>query len=149
MEPDCYGAVRVGDSRSYLFIPRLPADYAIWMGRVPTTEDFKAKYEVDEVHFVDEVCCSTCLSEWDFPRSPTVVLGSLLTFLHYVLCSQIAQILDSLAPEALLTLVSLMPFCICCESTCMGIVIRINSISVVHIEGDEYRQWKAQQRSCL
>eukprot|EP00095_Tigriopus_kingsejongensis_P002767 maker-scaffold845_size89356-snap-gene-0.20 protein:Tk02767 transcript:maker-scaffold845_size89356-snap-gene-0.20-mRNA-1 annotation:"xaa-pro dipeptidase" len=47
LEPDCYGALDVSTGRSVLFIPRLPRDYAIWMGRIP--------YRVDEVRFVDEM----------------------------------------------------------------------------------------------
>ena len=40
---------------SILFIPRLPADYAIWMGRIPSLDEYKTKYEVDECHYVDEI----------------------------------------------------------------------------------------------
>ncbi|CAG7717380.1 unnamed protein product, partial [Allacma fusca] len=70
LEPDCFGAVRVGDGRSLLFVPRLPAEYAIWMGVVPKLNDYKTRYAVDEVHFVDEI----------------------------------AEKLESMAPESLLTL---------------------------------------------
>lgn len=54
-EPDCYGAVHVETGKSTLFIPRLPAEYAIWMGRIRTTDDFKEEYKVDEVMYVDEL----------------------------------------------------------------------------------------------
>jgi Xaa-Pro dipeptidase len=33
-EPDCFGAIDLASRRSILFIPRLPAEYAIWMGKV-------------------------------------------------------------------------------------------------------------------
>lgn len=31
-EPDCYGAIDVDTGRAYLFMPRLPEAYAVWMG---------------------------------------------------------------------------------------------------------------------
>jgi len=55
LEPDCFGAVEVDTARSILFFPRLPASYAIWMGKIHTLEHFKKKYEVDEVFFTDEI----------------------------------------------------------------------------------------------
>lgn len=33
-EPDCYGAIDLSRRRSILFIPRLPSEYAVWMGKV-------------------------------------------------------------------------------------------------------------------
>ena len=55
MEPDFYGALQVDTGRSILFIPKLPAEYAVWMGDIKTKEEFKKHYEVDEVHFVEEI----------------------------------------------------------------------------------------------
>ncbi|XP_050040083.1 xaa-Pro dipeptidase [Dermacentor andersoni] len=54
-EPDYLGAVDVAQGRSYLFMPRLPASYAVWMGRLPTLEDVRARYGVDEVFYNDAV----------------------------------------------------------------------------------------------
>lgn len=54
-EADCYGAVHVATGKSLLFIPRLGPEYAVWMGRIAPPEEFKARYEVDSVHFVDEL----------------------------------------------------------------------------------------------
>lgn len=54
-EPDCYGGVDVASGRSTLFVPRLPAEYAVWMGRIKELSEFRAAYEVDEVRFVDEL----------------------------------------------------------------------------------------------
>ena len=54
-EPDFFGAINVKTGRSILFIPRLHPDYAIWDGVIHTTQHFKDKYEVDEVHYSDEV----------------------------------------------------------------------------------------------
>eukprot|EP00284_Hemiselmis_tepida_P008820 CAMPEP_0174918464 /NCGR_PEP_ID=MMETSP1355-20121228/3087_1 /TAXON_ID=464990 /ORGANISM="Hemiselmis tepida, Strain CCMP443" /LENGTH=516 /DNA_ID=CAMNT_0016163641 /DNA_START=48 /DNA_END=1595 /DNA_ORIENTATION=- len=54
-EPDCLGAIDVRDGSATLFIPRLPADYAMWMGPIASPEDFKKKYEVEAVRYVDEI----------------------------------------------------------------------------------------------
>ena len=54
-EPGCFGTVRVSDARATLFIPRLPAEYAVWMGRIRTPADFQKEYGVDEVRFADEL----------------------------------------------------------------------------------------------
>ncbi|GAB0090065.1 hypothetical protein DMENIID0001_047260 [Sergentomyia squamirostris] len=54
-EPGCYGCVDVFSCRTLLFVPRLPDEYAVWMGRLLTKEDFRTKYVVDEVHYVDEI----------------------------------------------------------------------------------------------
>lgn len=55
MEPDCFGAVHIGSGKSILFIPRLPQEYAIWMGSIKPTQHFKDHYEVDEVYYNDEI----------------------------------------------------------------------------------------------
>jgi len=36
-------------------MPRLPAEYAVWMGKIHPPEHFKALYAVDEVRYVDEI----------------------------------------------------------------------------------------------
>ncbi|CAL8096915.1 unnamed protein product [Orchesella dallaii] len=54
-EPDCYGAIRVSDGASVLFVPRLPDEYAVWMGRIAPLESYRVRYEVDEVYYVDEI----------------------------------------------------------------------------------------------
>jgi Xaa-Pro dipeptidase len=54
-EAGFYGAIRVSDGFTTLFAPRLPDEYAVWMGKLWTLEDFKKKYEVDEVCYVDEI----------------------------------------------------------------------------------------------
>ncbi|XP_065827412.1 xaa-Pro dipeptidase-like [Oscarella lobularis] len=54
LEPDCWGAVEVDTGNSILFMPDLPADYAVWMGTIHPPEHFKMKYDVDEVHFTKE-----------------------------------------------------------------------------------------------
>ncbi|CAH0625532.1 unnamed protein product [Chrysodeixis includens] len=54
-DPGCYFALDVATKKSYLFVPRLPLDYEIWMGKLLSCEDFKQIYAVDEVHYVDEL----------------------------------------------------------------------------------------------
>ncbi|XP_039436388.1 xaa-Pro dipeptidase [Culex pipiens pallens] len=54
-EPGCYGTVDVTSGRATLYVPRLPAEYAVWMGPLLTPDDFKTKYEVDAVHYADEI----------------------------------------------------------------------------------------------
>jgi Xaa-Pro dipeptidase len=54
-EPGFYGVIQVGSGRSILFMPRLPAEYAVWMGRIHDPQYFQQTYEVDEVHYVDEL----------------------------------------------------------------------------------------------
>merc|ERR1712168_406157 len=55
LEPDCYGIIEVATSRSIIFIPRLPEEYATWMGTIQSPQYFVQKYGVDEVKFVDEI----------------------------------------------------------------------------------------------
>lgn len=52
--PDTYGAV-LQDGSGILFIPRLPADYATWMGVLPTPESVKKTLGVEEAFYNDEM----------------------------------------------------------------------------------------------
>jgi Xaa-Pro dipeptidase len=54
-EPDCFGAVCVRTGRSTLFVPRLPAHYAVWMGEIKSLAHFAAHYGVDACHYTDEI----------------------------------------------------------------------------------------------
>ena len=54
-EPDCYGVIDIDASKSILFVPRLPEEYAVWMGKIKSTDDFRLKYSVDEVRYTDEL----------------------------------------------------------------------------------------------
>jgi Xaa-Pro dipeptidase len=54
-EPNFYGVVEVSTAKALLFMPRLPEDFAIWMGRLHSTDDVKKMYSVDEVHYVEDV----------------------------------------------------------------------------------------------
>lgn len=55
LEPDYYGAVEVATGRSILFLPKLPQEYAIWMGAIKSTKDIKTMYGVDEVYYLEDM----------------------------------------------------------------------------------------------
>ena len=57
-EPDWIGLLEFGEGaspRTTLLIPRLPAEYAVWMGEITPPEDFRERYRVDDVAFVDQL----------------------------------------------------------------------------------------------
>jgi Xaa-Pro dipeptidase len=54
-EPGFFGAIEVSTGRSFLFMPRLPEAWAVWMGRIHPPADIQARYAVDEVLYVEEL----------------------------------------------------------------------------------------------
>jgi Xaa-Pro dipeptidase len=54
-EPGFFGAIQVETGRSILFMPRLPEEWGVWMGRIHPPQHFQDTYEVDEVHYADEI----------------------------------------------------------------------------------------------
>jgi len=54
-EEGCFGAIDVSTGVSTLFIPRLPKEYAMWMGEIKPPSHFKDAYEVEQVLYADEV----------------------------------------------------------------------------------------------
>eukprot|EP00002_Diphylleia_rotans_P011390 TRINITY_DN2250_c0_g1_i2.p1 TRINITY_DN2250_c0_g1~~TRINITY_DN2250_c0_g1_i2.p1 ORF type:complete len:325 (-),score=44.53 TRINITY_DN2250_c0_g1_i2:729-1703(-) len=54
-EPDCYAVLIPVIKLSVLLIPRLPQEYAVWMGEIKAPQFFKEHYLVDEVMYVDEL----------------------------------------------------------------------------------------------
>lgn len=54
-EADCYAAIDIDSHKSVLFIPRLPAEYAIWFGQIFPPEHFQKMYGVDECMYTDEM----------------------------------------------------------------------------------------------
>lgn len=40
---------------SVLFVPRLPEEYAVWMGEIHPPKHFKEKYDVDVCMYTDEI----------------------------------------------------------------------------------------------
>lgn len=55
IEPDWYGCIDLDSGRSSLFIPRLPQEYATWMGKIHDSEYFASKFGVNEVFYTDEI----------------------------------------------------------------------------------------------
>lgn len=55
LEPDWFGALDLSTGKSVLFMPRLPAEYAVWMGKIETCAEAADRYGVDEVRYVDEM----------------------------------------------------------------------------------------------
>ena len=52
---DCYLSISVDDARATLYIPKLPASYAVWMGAIRSPADVAAEYGVDEGAYVSEL----------------------------------------------------------------------------------------------
>jgi len=71
LEPDYYGSIDVATGRSVIYMPRLPEDYGIIMGHVPTPEEVRERYQVDEVMYVDEMPARLRGSA---PSAPTLLL---------------------------------------------------------------------------
>lgn len=66
-EPGFLGAIDLLSGAATLFVPRLPEDYAVWLGPIHKPEHFRTKYMVDEALFVDE------LRQWLKRRRPGCV----------------------------------------------------------------------------
>ena len=54
-EPEWWGAINLATGASTLFMPRLPATYAIWQGRIATPDEMRARYAPEAVRYVDEL----------------------------------------------------------------------------------------------
>ncbi|KAK7319909.1 hypothetical protein RJT34_04637 [Clitoria ternatea] len=54
-EPGFYGAIDVGTGNSILFAPRLPAEYAVWLGEIQPLSYFKEHYKVSSTCYTDEI----------------------------------------------------------------------------------------------
>ncbi|KAI6650715.1 Xaa-Pro dipeptidase [Oopsacas minuta] len=54
-EADCLAAIQVDTGYTVLFIPRLPAVYATWMGDIHPPSHFKDKYAIQEVQYTDQI----------------------------------------------------------------------------------------------
>ncbi|KAF3439572.1 hypothetical protein FNV43_RR17850 [Rhamnella rubrinervis] len=55
VEPGFYGAIDIASGKSILFAPRLPPDYAVWLGEIKTLTYFKERYMVSMVCYADEI----------------------------------------------------------------------------------------------
>ncbi|CAI9100525.1 OLC1v1037645C1 [Oldenlandia corymbosa var. corymbosa] len=54
-EPGFYGAIDVASGNSILFAPRLPSEYAVWLGEIKPLSYFKERYMVSTVYYTDEI----------------------------------------------------------------------------------------------
>ena len=48
-EPGWWGVIDLSSGMSTLFMPKLPSEYAVWMGRIHGPEHFRTMYSVDDV----------------------------------------------------------------------------------------------------
>uniref|UniRef100_A0A7N0UY93 Xaa-Pro dipeptidase n=1 Tax=Kalanchoe fedtschenkoi TaxID=63787 RepID=A0A7N0UY93_KALFE len=54
-EPGFYGAIDVVTGDSFLFIPKLPEEYAVWLGKIKPLSYFKETYLVEKVFYIDQM----------------------------------------------------------------------------------------------
>lgn len=54
-EPGFKGAIDLSTNTSILFAPRLSVEWELWAGERKTLEYFQEHYQVDEVHFIDQM----------------------------------------------------------------------------------------------
>ncbi|KAI4379994.1 hypothetical protein MLD38_006228 [Melastoma candidum] len=54
-EPGFYGAIDIESGNTLLFAPRLPQEYAVWLGEIKSLSFFKEKYMVTMVYYTDEI----------------------------------------------------------------------------------------------
>ncbi|OIV93606.1 hypothetical protein TanjilG_04838 [Lupinus angustifolius] len=54
-EPGFYAAIDVANGETILFAPRLPDDYAVWLGEINQPSYFKEHYKVDKACFTNEI----------------------------------------------------------------------------------------------
>ncbi|KAL8160837.1 hypothetical protein V2J09_012326 [Rumex salicifolius] len=54
-EPGFFGAIDVATGNSLLFAPRLPAEYAVWLGEIKPLSYFKERYMATMVYFSDDM----------------------------------------------------------------------------------------------
>ncbi|KAL9443721.1 hypothetical protein AB3S75_016988 [Citrus x aurantiifolia] len=55
IEPGFCGAIDIATGKSILFAPRLPPDYAVWLGKIKPLSYFQEKYMVNMVYYTDEI----------------------------------------------------------------------------------------------
>ncbi|XP_044464913.1 xaa-Pro dipeptidase isoform X1 [Mangifera indica] len=55
IQPGFYGAIDIATGKSILFAPRLPADYAVWLGEIKPLSYFQEKYKVSMACYTDEI----------------------------------------------------------------------------------------------
>ncbi|KAL0234959.1 hypothetical protein GEMRC1_001541 [Eukaryota sp. GEM-RC1] len=73
-EPDCTALIDVTHNKYIIFTPELPKSLEMWMGKIPSFDELKERYQADEV--LDEkdlpLCSSFPLSREDVRIPPTL-----------------------------------------------------------------------------
>ncbi|KAK7866927.1 hypothetical protein R5R35_001664 [Gryllus longicercus] len=77
-EPGFYGAIHVDSGASALFMPRFPAEYAVWMGKLRDPDDVRKRYDVNRVFYADEIA-SVMESTLEFRPSVLLLLHGINT----------------------------------------------------------------------
>uniref|UniRef100_A0A6B2L3E9 Xaa-Pro dipeptidase n=1 Tax=Arcella intermedia TaxID=1963864 RepID=A0A6B2L3E9_9EUKA len=54
-EPDFYGAIDLSNGNSYLFAPKLPPAFAVWMGEIKNNQYWKDHYKVEDCFYVEDI----------------------------------------------------------------------------------------------
>ncbi|GAB4838938.1 hypothetical protein Ancab_028469 [Ancistrocladus abbreviatus] len=72
-EPGFFGAIDIATGNSLLFAPRLPADYAVWLGELKPPSYFKERYLVSMAFYVDEMV-GVLLNEYKGQGKPLLFL---------------------------------------------------------------------------
>ncbi|KAK2645425.1 hypothetical protein Ddye_020620 [Dipteronia dyeriana] len=54
-DPGFYGAIDIATGKSILFAPRLPPEYAVWLGQIKPLSFIQETYKVSMVYYTDEI----------------------------------------------------------------------------------------------
>ena len=54
-ETGFFGAITLKSRKTTLFIPRLPAEYEIWCGKIHPPNYYRDLYDVDDVFYSDDL----------------------------------------------------------------------------------------------
>ncbi|KAK1365306.1 xaa-Pro dipeptidase-like [Heracleum sosnowskyi] len=72
-EPGFYGAIDIATGKSLLFAPRLPTEYAVWLGEIKPLSYYKERYMVDLAFYTDEIA-TTLLNQCQGVAQPLLFL---------------------------------------------------------------------------
>lgn len=54
-DPGCFGVIEIDSGIVHIFVPKFPAEYGVWMGRILEKHEWGVKYAIENVHFVDDM----------------------------------------------------------------------------------------------
>ncbi|XVE98028.1 hypothetical protein REPUB_Repub03eG0070000 [Reevesia pubescens] len=72
-EPGFYGAIDIATGKSVLFVPRLPDDYAVWLGEIKPPSYFQERYMASMVYYTDEIA-QVLFDQYKGSRKPLLFL---------------------------------------------------------------------------